>query len=339
MAVAGSNVPVLTIYLGALALSCFFLQIVALAIYVKKRGARRWMEPVWCFLNPALYLLVIEPAMSPALLWFRAFLWTVFGAYWTVRLFGELWPPPEWLQRSVLVAVTVACAAALLRGCLAVTADADSVRYLVVIAFGGFSLYAIPIVMAVSQLRAGHLPFALADRQAQLLAVTLAVGLGGNMLLTPGAHGAELFLRRNASQINAAAQEWGVSPESISSLATDGQAGRTPLGRVVERVAMNEWLDDPTSHFVLAPALADVRIGPLQLTPRETMRAIRQTGAPWTKEYREVGYSVPATLPGKMPALTKSEVVHQLFDERESIRLGALVLAARGASAADRHSP
>jgi len=45
----------LTIYLSALALSCFFLQALALAIYVKKPGARRWMEPIWCFLNPALY--------------------------------------------------------------------------------------------------------------------------------------------------------------------------------------------------------------------------------------------------------------------------------------------
>src|ERR1700676_3130407 len=100
------------------------------------------MEPVWCFLNPALYLLVIEPAMNPALPWFRTSLWTVFAAYWTVRLFGELWPPAEWLQRSILASVILACAAALVRGCLAVTADADAVRYLVVIAVGGFSLYA-----------------------------------------------------------------------------------------------------------------------------------------------------------------------------------------------------
>jgi hypothetical protein len=69
------------------------------------------------------------------------------------------------------------------------------------------------------------------------------------------------------------------------------------------------------------------------------MKAIRQTGAPWTKEYREVRYGVPKTLPGKMLALTKGEVVRQLLDEKESLRLGALVLAARGATQADRHSP
>jgi hypothetical protein len=338
MAVAGSNVPVLTIYLGALALSCFFLQVLALAIYVKKPGARRWMEPIWCFLNPALYLLVIEPAMNPALPWFRASLWTVFAAYWTVRLFGELWPPPEWLQRSILVGVILGCAAALVRGCLAVTADADAVRYLVVIAFGGFSLYAIPMLMAVCQLKAGRLPFALADRPAQLLALTLAAGLGTNVLLAPGERGAARFQRQYASQIKAAAQEWGVSPEDLSSLARDGESGRTPLGKLVERVAMYEWLDDPKSHFILAPALADVPIGPLQLTPRETMRAIRQTGAPWTKEYRETRYDVPKTLPGNMPGLTKSEVVRLLLDEKESLPLGALVLAARGATQVDRHS-
>ena len=331
--------PFLTIYLSALALSCFFLQALALAIYVKKPGARRWMEPIWCFLNPALYLLVVEPAMNPALPWFRASLWTVFAAYWTVRLFGELWPPSEGLQRLILVGVILACAAALVRGCLAITADVDAVPFLLVIAFGGFSLYAIPVLMVVWQLLEGRFPFAVGDRPAQVLALTLAAGLGGNMLLAPGERGAARFQRRYASQIKMAAEEWGVSPESISSLAADGQSGRTPLGKLVERVAMNEWLDDPTSHFILAPALADVPIGPLQLTPRETMKAIRQTGAPWTKEYREVGYDVPKTLPGKMPALTKREVVRQLLDEKESLRLGALVLAARGAAAADRHAP
>jgi hypothetical protein len=60
------------------------------------------------------------------------------------------------------------------------------------------------------------------------------------------------------------------------------------------------------------------------------MKAIRQTGAPWTKDYREVSYGVRKILPGKMSALTKSEVVRQLLDEKESLRLGALVLAARG---------
>ena len=94
---------------------------------------------------------------------------------------------------------------------------------------------------------------------------------------------------------------------------------------------MNEWLADPNSHWVLAPAFADVHIGPLQLTPRETMRAIRQAGAGWTKEYREVGYDVPQVLPGRMNALSKAEVVRRLFDDEASLPLGALVLAARAA--------
>src|SRR5207237_5900896 len=114
------------------------------------------------------------------------------------------------------------------------------------------------------------------------------------------------FQRQHATEIRAAADEWGVSPGSLGLLIDDAQSRRTPLRKLIERLAMNEWLEDPTSHFILAPALADVRIGPLQLTPRETMQAIRQTGAPWTKEYREVGHDVPRTLPAKMAALTKS---------------------------------
>jgi hypothetical protein len=322
-------VPVLSIYLSALALSCFFLQIAALAIYVRKPGARRWMEPIWCFVNPALYLLVIEPAMSPALPWFRMTLWAVFGAYWTVRLFGGLWRPPEWPQRFILVSVILACAGALLRGCLAVTANADALSYLIVIAFGGFSLYVIPMLMALRQLKAGQLPFLLEDRAARVVALALTAVLGCNLLLAPGEHGVRHFQRQHESQIGAAARERGISSDALKSLATNGISGRTPLGVVVEHVAMSEWLEDPTSHFVLAPALADVRIGPLQLTPRETMRAIRKTGAPWTKEYREVGYDVPRALSGKMPALAKAEVVRQLFDDSESLRLGALVLASR----------
>jgi len=100
---------------------------------------------------------------------------------------------------------------------------------------------------------------------------------------------------------------------------------------------MNEWLDDPTSHFILAPALADVPIGPLSADTRETMKAIRQTGAPWTKEYRESVTTYPRPC-RKMPALTKREVVRQLLDEKESLRLGPRSRSS-GAAAADRHAP
>jgi len=318
-----------SIYLGALALSCP-LQLFALAIYAKRPGARRWMEPVWCFINPALYLLVIEPAMAPALPSFRAGLWAVFAAYWTVRVFGELWQPPIWAQRSILVGVIVGCGSALLRGCLAVTATVDELRYLIVIAFGGFSLYVIPMLMAFRQLEAGKIPF-LQDRAARFVALAIAAILGGNLLLAPGERGARRFQRMHEAQILEAARDRGVPSGDMRMAVTKGISGRTPLGMILESVAMNEWLDDPTSHFVLAPALADVHIGPLQLTPRETMRAIRKTGAPWTKEYREVGFVVPQVLPHEMPALSKAEVARQIFDDVESLRLGALVLAARAA--------
>ncbi len=324
--------PVLSVYLGGLALSCFGLQLAALAVYVKKPGARPWMDPLWCFVNPGLYLLVIEPAMAPALPWFRATLWAVFGVYWTVRLFGALWPPPEWAERCILVSVVVACAAALLRGCLAVTANEDAVDYLLVIALGGFSLYAIPMLMALWQLKECRIPFLLEDRAARAVALLLAASFGANLLLAPGRWGARRFEREYESQIAAAARERGVPAGALTSLALKGVAGRTPVRVRLERMAMNEWLEDPKSHFVLAPAFADVRIGPLQLTPRETMRAIRQAGAPWTKEYREVGYDVSQVLAGTMPPLTKAEVVRVLFDDADSLRLGALVLAARAAA-------
>jgi hypothetical protein len=240
-----------------------------------------------------------------------------------VTLFGALWPPPEWVQRCILVGVLSGSGAALLRGCLAVTANADRISYLVVILFGGFSLYVIPMIMAFSQLKERQRRFVLGDRSANLVALGLAGVLGTNLLFAGGKRGARGF--------EAAAHERGISSETLLSLVHSGEASRTPLGALLERLAMNEWLQDPTSHFVLAPALADVRIGPLQLTPRETMLAIRRTGAPWTKEYREIGYDIPRDLPHEMPSLPKAEVVRRLLDENESIQLGALVLAARAA--------
>ncbi|MCA1829286.1 MAG: hypothetical protein LC689_20370 [Myxococcales bacterium] len=291
-----------SIYLGALALSCFLAQLAALAVYVNAPGARRWMEPLWCFVNPALYLLVIEPAMAPPLPWFRALLCAVFAGYWTVRFFGELWQPPEWAQRAILVSVMLACASALVRGCLAVTANADALPYFIVIAFGGFSLYVIPMLMAFHQLDVGKIPL-LHDRAARFVGLAIAAILGGNLLLAPGERGAGHFQRVYEAQIVEAARERGVPSDVMQALVSNGIAGRTPLGMLVERIAMNEWLEDPKSHFVVAPAFADVHIGPLQLTPRETIRAIRETGTPWTKQYREVGYGVPRVLPGTMPAL------------------------------------
>ena len=185
--------------------------------------------------------------------------------------------------------------------------------------------------MAASQWKAGRIPFALGDRSARFVALALAAILGGNLALTPGERTARQFLQSHEAQIEAAAREHGIAVEELKSLVTRGISRRTPLQAMAEHVAMEEWLKDPTSHYLVAAAFADIAIGPLQLSPRETMRAIRETGAPWTKEYREIGFRVPHLLPGQMPALSKAEVVQQLFDGEESMKLGALVLASRQA--------
>lgn len=321
----------LSTYLSALALSCFFVQLAALAIYMKLPAARRWMDPVWCFLNPALYLLVIEPAMAPSLPWFRWLLWIVFAAYWTVRLFGALWSPPAWGQRAILHGVLVGSALALVRGCFAWTANEDRIPFLLVIGLGGFSLYVIPMLMVAEQLKQSEPRFAVGDRPAGWLALGLAGLLGTNLLLAAARRAVSPFDHQHAADIEAAAQKRGIASGALRSLVGDAESSRTPLGALWERFAMKEWLDDPKSHFVLAAGLADVRIGPLQLTPRETMLAIRRTGAPWTKEYREIGFDVPRVLAGEIAPLPKSEVVRRLFDETECLRLGALVIASREA--------
>jgi len=266
--------------------------------------------------------LVIDPAMEPSLPSFRAVLWVVFASYWSVRIFGALLPLPSRIERWILLAVTGACAAALIRSSFAVLAQ-ERTPYWVPIVFGGFSLFAIPISMVRSQLRDGYIPYALDGQAASLVALTIAGVLGTNLLLSSDASG---FRRAHAAEIEAAAKERGVSPAALAALVASGQ---TPLGSLCKRIAMNEWLSDDKSHFVIAPAFADVRIGPLQLSPRETMLAIRRTGAPWTKQYREIGYDVPRLLTGEMPPLSKEEVVRRLFDDKESLRLAALVLASR----------
>jgi hypothetical protein len=56
------------------------MAIVALIVFQRVRAARRWMEPLYCFVNPLLYVVILEPGMKPALPGFRAAPWEILEA-------------------------------------------------------------------------------------------------------------------------------------------------------------------------------------------------------------------------------------------------------------------
>jgi hypothetical protein len=304
-------------YLLLLGVSCLALQLVVLLLYLRSRAVRAWITPLYCFVHPLLYLGFIEPGMTPSLPWFRASLWAVFASYWTVRVFGALLPVPRALRRALLHAVWIGCAGALVRSALARTGPAGDFPYALILATSGFVLLVIPTLMARKQLRHEPLPV-LDSARATWLALTLAAVLGGNQLLAS-------WPSIPRARIEEAARERDVSPDELAAMLSR----KTPLAKLFDSQALAEIIFDPKDDLLVTPALLDHPAGPLHLTLREAMMAVRQTGTPWSKQLRPTPYDVPKLIAGSPLMLGKTGIFEMMLSDTESPRIGALVLASR----------
>ncbi|HEX4386134.1 MAG TPA: hypothetical protein VH083_24415, partial [Myxococcales bacterium] len=254
---------VISLYTCLLGASCMGFQIIALIIYLRSRTLRAWMEPFYCFINPLLYLGFFEPAMTPRLPWFRAVLWVIFASYWTVRIFGALLPTPRLLRRGLSHLIWFGCLAVGGRACVSTLTDINPL--IVILAMGGFVLLLVPSLMARTQLKVEPPPI-LDSSRATLACLAMAAVLVADPLL---ASRPPIPLDR----IELAARERGVSSMALQAMT----APRTPLARLVDRMAVEEILEDDRGELGILPAFIDRPLGPLQITASEALLAVRKT--------------------------------------------------------------
>jgi hypothetical protein len=141
-------------------------------------------------------------------------------------------------------------------------------------------------------------------------------------------------------EIIAAASEYGVDPAVIAAITYVTQRYQiTPFRGTVERLAMTVWLWDTKSHFFLAPGL-NISIGMTQIKPVTAQTALVLSlggglSRPGSKEYREVPlvrWSLPQDQIKRLDITWlrergKADVVKALLDDRDNLRMCALILA------------
>jgi hypothetical protein len=264
------------------------------------RTARRCYEAIYGLINPAFYLLFLEPVAphEPSAwraLHVNAIAWTLLGLIWIVRLIGSGWIRTVRLARAlhVLLYAALACLGAFALKDLTIFISGlpswRSVASPWVVMWTLLAvapLYVIPAMLIALHLRAlspgsssEESDFLLLPRTVARRVVTTIAVVAAATVVIGSIRGSDLRARNltlsHRDEIIRAAREFDVDPAVIAAIVyVTHHRQLPPFQAALERVMMGAWVQDATSHLFLAEAL-NISIGLTQIKPVTAQTAIR----------------------------------------------------------------
>jgi hypothetical protein len=212
-------------------------------------------------------------------------------------------------------------------------------------------LYLIPFVLLVDYLRTGFLDpsetdfLVLPTRPARVAGLVIGsvamLSLGLSLWRPSDAVVRDRVLSHRAGILKAAS-DYEVDPRTIGAIAyVTNRYQISPFRSLIERLVMEEWLTDDTSHTNLASAF-NISLGLTQIKPVTAQTAAQLVAFEgktnpfnWAKQYRDVPtleWQLPSNVTAAMPipwgaGAPKRDVVAALLNDDENIRACALILA------------